>query len=148
MYIGAFCRSQSRTEYYAYITQFLFDPDISPNNLDDFELFQDLIFESHYGKLHINYYYDQLDRFRSGRGKSKRTKIIRRLARYAEFLGKHSEMFLEDMYNYIFRHHPNLIQPLLDALPSSVKLSFIRVAEHYPQIVRQVPKLKLYMLYS
>lgn len=144
LYIGAFCRSQSKTEYIAYITKFLFDPEISPKNEDDMELFKDLIFESRHGKIHIEYYSQQFWRLK-GR---KRIRVIRRLARYAEFLSLHSEMFLEDMYHCIYRNHPDIIGDLLDALPSRVKVPFVMLAERYPVAIQQVPKLKFYMTFS
>lgn len=143
-YIGAFCRSQSKTEYIAYITKFIFDPEISPKNEDDMDLFKDLLFESRFGKIHIDYYIEQFWRL-SGR---KRTKVIRRLARYAEFLIPYSGLFLEDMYHSIYRNHPDIIGELLEALPSKVKMPFVMLAEEYPSVIHRVPKLKFYMTFS
>lgn len=148
IYIDAFLRYKHDYEFRGLINRFIFDPNISPSNLDDLEVLIHILFDSGYGKYHISYYQCQIEMIKQGRSKARKTRIIRRLARYSEFLSGYSPLFMTDFCDYILRYCPQIISELFSLMNPESRVVFVRMAERYPHVVRQVPKLKLYMVFS
>ena len=132
-------------QYLDCLTKFIFDPNISHENEDDIQFFKDLLFESWYGKVHIYYYEWVLSKLLPyGFPQS-----IRILSRYADFLGVVSTMFLEDFYNAICRHENKEIAKCLFAKLSPVnRVHFVKMIDKHSEIVKLIPKLKLYVVFS
>lgn len=131
--------------YYWHVAKYVMDKNVSPNDGDDLELFQDAVFESPWGRIHISFYeqlfknYYQLDaRWTVGA-----------FCRYLLYIDKLSTMFTGDAFEFIFRKDdPELIPHLLKEMPLDIKMNFIKASEKHPKIIQSVPKLKLYNLFS
>jgi hypothetical protein len=146
-YFDAFLIEEGLTDskYLNYITQYIFDPNISSSNSDDMDFFKDLLFESIKGKVHINYY----DWIVTHWLKYAFPQSITTLSKYAEFLGKLSTMFLEDFFNYLLKlPNKEIIVSVFQKLSTDNKIKFIGWADHHPEIVKLIPKLRLYLLFS
>jgi hypothetical protein len=121
------------------------DSKISPSDGDDLELFEDAIFESPFGRIHIHFYEWLFQNYY----KTQPEVVIRIFINYLGYLEKLSVLFVNDAFDFVFRQEdPKLIETLLRVSPLSIKLQIIRVAEKYPQAIQSVPKLKLYNLFS
>jgi hypothetical protein len=143
-YLDAFSASITEDEYVRYIIKYLLDPNLSPDDGDDLDLFQSLVFDSKWGRLHIFVYEDLFNEYHI---RPVRTATI--FCRHLEYLGKISGLFLLDAFSYIFKKNdPEVVKFLLRFMPLKVKLLFIMEAENHPLILRAVPKLKLYNLFS
>jgi hypothetical protein len=126
--------------------KYVLDSNISPNDADDLELFHDLIFESKFGRLHI-YFYEQYlfpryFKFNPGW-------VMQVFSKYLEFLERISPLFTNDAFDFIYRHRDSkLVLMLLDEMSFDIKMRFIKHADKHPDMMRLVPKLKLYNLFS
>lgn len=135
----------SDSRYLNYITQYIFDPNISPDNEDDLDFFKDLLFESIKGKVHINYYDWVVTRW----SQYAFPQSINTLARYASFLGRLSNLFLEDFFNYLLKlPNKEIIIHLFDKLDHISKVQFIQWSDKNREVVKLIPKLKLYLLFT
>lgn len=146
-YFGAFLIKEglSNSKYLNYITQYIFDPNLSPDNEDDLEFFKNLLFESMKGKVHIDYY----DRVATGWTQYAFDQTIDTLARYSYFLSRLSDMFLRDFFNYFLRFdNKEIIVHLFPKLDSCSKVEFIKWADQNPEVVNLIPKLKMYLLFT
>jgi hypothetical protein len=146
-YFDAFLIEEGLTnsKYLGYITQYIFDPAMSPDNEDDLEFFKNLLFESMKGKVHIDYYDQVVTKW----VKFAFNQTIETLARYAYFLGRLSDMFLKDFYNYLLKFDDKeILIHLFPKLDSQSKVHFIEWADDYPEIVESIPKLKMYLLFT
>lgn len=149
-YFGAFSISKDKenlniTSYLAYITKFINDPNISHLDQEDLQFFKDLLFEGPYGKVHIEYYMQIINKW----AKIALPQAARILSRYADFLGQVSEMFLHDFYNAVLRGYSfDIAVALFPLLSHTNKVEFIKMVDTYPNIVKAIPKLKLYMVFS
>ncbi len=146
-YFDAFLIKEGLTDsrYLNYITQYIFDPNLSPDNDDDLEFFKNLLFESIKGKVHINYY----DRVVTRWTELAFDQTVETLARYSYFLSKLSVMFLHDFFNYLLKsHNEKLIINLFPKLDSYSKIQFIEWADLNPEVVKFIPKLKMYLLFT
>ena len=130
--------------YLNYITRFINDAAVSHLDEDDIQFFRDLLFESHYGKVHIEYYQWIIDKWIGWA----LDQSIFTLCKYADFLGQVSELFLHDMFDYIFKIKPNLIESVFNGLSPDNKVHFITVGMKYPKIIKGNPKFKTYLLFS
>lgn len=146
-YFGAFLIEEGLTDsrYLNYITQYIFDPNLSPDNKDDLEFFKNLLFESIKGKVHNNYY----DRVVTRWAKFAFDQTVETLARYSYFLSRLSDMFLHDFFNYLLKSHDEkLIINLFPKLDPYSKVQFIEWADLNPEVVKLIPKLKMYLLFT
>jgi hypothetical protein len=146
-YFDAFLIKEGLTDsrYLNYITQYIFDPNISPDDEDDLDFFKDLLFESIKGKVHINYYDWVITHWL----KFAFPQAVTTLARYSHFLGRLSSMFLYDFFNYLLKlPNKEIIVALFKELSTENKIQFIGWADHHPEIVKLIPKLRLYLLFS
>lgn len=146
-YFDAFLIEEGLTnsKYLNYITQYIFDPAMSPDNEDDLEFFKNLLFESMKGKVHIDYY----DRVVTRWSQFAFDQTIETLARYAYFLGRLSGMFLHDFFHYLLRlDNKEILIHLFPKLDSQSKIHFIEWADYHPEIVESIPKLKMYLLFT
>lgn len=136
------------SRYLNYITQYIFDPKLSPDDEDDLEFFKNLLFESIKGKVHINYY----DRVVSRWTQFAYEQAIETLARYAYFLSRLSVLFLHDFFYYLLKSNNNkndqIIINLFPKLDSYSKVQFIEWADLNPEVVKLIPKLKMYLLFT
>jgi len=148
-YFDAFLIEEGLTnsKYLNYITQYIFDPAMSPDDEDDLEFFKNLLFESMKGKVHIDYY-DRVTRW----SQFAFDQTIETLARYAYFLSRLSVMFLDDFFNYLLKSNQNkndqIIINLFPKLDNYSKVQFIEWADLNPEVVKLIPKLKMYLLFT
>lgn len=135
---------QERT-YYQNVVKYIMDPNISPSDPDDFEMFQDMIFESPWGRVHIHFYEQLFKNYYQYYPDW----VMKVFSRYLEFLNKASPLFTGDAFGFIFnKNDVPIIEKLLKELPFDIKMQFIRHSEKYPTMMKAVPKLKLYNLFS
>lgn len=135
------------TEYYylAMVYKFVVDPNLSSEDPEDLELFQDLIFDGPMGRIHIYYYEELFRRFYSVNPE----KVITTLSCYLQYLDVLSGLFVDDAYAFVFRQDdPILIDALLNSLSFKLKMSFLREAQKKPGIIQLSDKLKLLNLFS
>lgn len=132
-------------QYYWHVAKYVMDRNVSPADGDDLELFQDAVFESPWGRIHINFY-EQL--FKNYYKLDNRW-TVETFCRYLLYIDKLSTLFTNDAFSFIFRKDdPKLILHLLKEMPFEIKMKFIRASEKHPDIIQLVPKLKLYNLFS
>lgn len=147
LYFDAFLDSiNSPTLYCTYITRFINDGAISSFNDDDMQFFKDLLFESKHGKVHIEYYVNILENWLQFAFNQSMFTI----SKYCDFLIKISELFIKDMFHYIFKmkNCELIIKKLFTYLSPENKILFINVGMDYPQILKLIPKFKTYVLFS
>jgi hypothetical protein len=143
-YLGAFSASIKEDEFLKYISKFLLDSRLSPFDADDLDLYQDLVFDSKWGRLHIFYYEDLFSTYYI-----RPVEFAKKFSRHLDYLGQCSVLFLLDAFTFILKkNNPYMVNFLMKFMSLKTKLLFIRETEHYPQIVQAVPKLKLYNLFS
>lgn len=132
-------------QYYWNVAKYVMDPNISPSDGDDLELFEDAIFESPWGRIHISFYEQLFKNYY----KFNSDWVLKTFCRYLIFLEELSVLFTNDAFEYIFRQDdPKLILSLLKVMPLEIKLRFIKASEKHPKIIQAIPKLKLYNLFS
>lgn len=118
---------------------------MSPSDPDDLEFFQDIIFESPWGRVHIEFYQHMFKKYY----KTHPDWFVLVFSKYLEFLNKASVLFTIDAFSFIFRQEDiKLVEKLLNTLSFEMKMTLIRSSEKYPKIIQLVPKLKLYNLFS
>lgn len=150
-----------RKDYLQIITDYINDPSISHLDIDDLELFQTLLYEGPWGKIHIVYYVEQIEEYE----KQEITcdYLVGNLARYLDYLNQISALLVNDMFYHIFRYWKYddlnsyyrsiekgkpVIEGLLSVLTPDIKLRLVQVADQHPNIVQHIPKLKLYLTFS
>lgn len=143
-YLGAFSDSIGEDEFVGYISKFLLDSQLSPFDSDDLDLYQDIVFDSKWGRLHIFYYEDLFSTYHI-----RPIEFAKKFNQHLEYLGHISSLFLLDAFTFVLKKNdPVLVEFLMKHMSLRTKLLFIREAWHYPQIIQAVPKLKLYNLFS
>lgn len=127
------------------VAMYVWDANLTPNDADDLDLFQDLVFDSKFGRIHI-YFYDHLfDKYYRLNSDWVTTIFVR----YLEYLEKLSSLFTNDAFDFVFKKEDQkLVLTLLKKMPLDLRLRFIKHSEKYPNIIQLVPKLKLYNLFS
>lgn len=146
-YLNAFTNQTYQLEYFTNITQFVLDSELSPDNSEDVDLFQALLFDGMHGRIHIIYYENLF--YSPWLYKISPEKLTKVFARYLDYLDKMSTLFTLDALHFIFKQqNPYLIECLLNDLSVKNKLQMIRLSELYPEMIQTVPKLKLYNLFS
>lgn len=144
-YLHIFNENTPDWTYLRHISRFVLDPNLSPEDPEDLELFQDLLFDGPMGQIHIFYYETMFPSNRFYYPKE----IIRHFVKYLSFLNKLSPLFVRDAYYFIFRRKSQLlINQMLDELPFEIKMDFIREAQKQPDIIELSDKLKMYNLFS
>ena len=138
--------SDNTYDYLKYITQYINDAAISHLDSDDLQFFRDLLFESYFGKVHIEYY----DWIITKWTQFAFSQTIYIVGRYADFLGQLSELFLRDLFRYVYCLPPRgaVAKHLFPALSPENKVIFVQVGMDYPHILQDIPKFKLYLLFS
>jgi len=145
-YLHLFKDDVFETSLLWHTAKYVLDTNISPNDADDFELFQDMIFESKFGRLHI-YFYEQylFPRY----FKLNSDWVTQVFVKYLEFLEKSSPLFTNDAFDVVYKFRDSkLILMLLDRMSFDIKMRFIKHSEKHPDMIHLVPKLKLYNLFS
>ena len=144
-YLHLFSENCPEPTYLRHISLFVLDPNLSPEDAEDLELFQDLLFEGPFGRIHI-FYYEQLFReFYSTEPKL----VLATLSGYLSFLIKLSDLFVYDAYHTIIQREDSyLIDNLLRVLPFHLKMNFLKFSQRYPKALEISPKLKLFNLFS
>ena len=138
-YACAFSSSILLKNYLKLISRFVNDKSLSPDNEEDLDLFRDLIFHTRWQKNHIYYYCWVLNN-------SRNTKL---LAKYSAYLDKLADFFVDDLFHYLCREEScRLIQAYFNKLPQELKFKFLRVASQHPHVLKNIPKFKLYMIFS
>lgn len=132
-------------QYLWEIGKLVMDPKLSPADADDLEVFQDLVFDTERGRLHI-FFYEELFRNYYQYQPDWTQKVF---IRYLMYLDTISSLFSNDAFSYIFKKEDaTLTTNLLKEMPFEIKMRFIKASEKYPKIIQIVPKLKLYNLFS
>lgn len=132
-------------QYLWEIGKLVMDPNLSPSDADDLEIFQDLVFDSERGRLHI-FFYEELFKNYYQYQPDWTLKVF---VRYLVYLDTISSLFSNDAFHYIFKKEDvKLTTNLLKEMPFEIKMRFIKASEKYPNIIQMVPKLKLYNLFS
>jgi len=143
IYLSAF-HTLSIYNFVEFITKFVLDPNISSDNEDDTDLFQDFVFSDRLGRLHI-YYYEHL--FFDVPGDN--NYIAEAFCRYLDFLGQISPFFTQEALNKPFKMgNISLIESIMIFGSHNIKLGIIKTSDKYPHITKRIPKLKLYNLFS
>lgn len=138
-------REMYERQYLWQIGKFVMDPKLSPSDGDDLELFQDLVFDSDRGRLHI-FFYEELFKNYYQYQPDWTLKVF---VRYVMYLDKLSTLFSGDSFDFILKKSdPKLITDLLKEMPFNLKMRLIKMSERYPDMIKAVPKLKLYNLFS
>lgn len=131
--------------YYWNVAKYVMDPNVSPSDGDDLELFQDAIFESPWGRIHI-YFYEQL--FKNYYKFDVRW-TVQTFCKYLLFLNKISSLFVNDAFEFIFRQKDSkMILDILNEMSFDIKMQFIKASEKHPEVLKSIPKLKIYNLFS
>lgn len=132
-------------QYYWGVAKYVMDPNLSPSDADDLELFQDIVFDGPWGRVHI-FFYEQLFK---NYYKIHPDWVLKVFARYVLYLNKVSSLFAADAYHFIFqRNDVKMIEGVLKELPYEIKMQFIQASRKYPNVMLSVPKLRLYNLFS
>jgi hypothetical protein len=145
-YLHLFKDDVFETSLLWHTAMYVWDKQISAKDDEDMELFQDLIFESKFGRLHI-YFYDQylFPRY----FKLNSDWVIKVFSKYLEFLERGSPLFTNDAFDFIYKYRDSkLVLMLLDEMSFDIKMRFIKHSEKHPDMIQLVPKLKLYNLFS
>jgi len=143
IYLGAFS-VLSIHDYVKFITKFVSDPNISSDDEDDLELFQDFVFSDKFGRLHI-YYYEHL--FYDHPGTLEVTSNA--FCRYLDFLGQISRFFMQEALSLPFKlGNLKLVESIMEFSSHDMKMEFIKTSDKFPHITKRIPKLKLYNLFS
>lgn len=143
-YLGAFSNSIREDEFIGYISKFLLDSQLSPFDGDDLDLYQKMVFDSKWGRLHIFYYEDLFSTYYI-----RPVEFAKKFGKHLDYLGQISVLFLLDAFSFVLKKNdPILVEFLIKHMSLKTKLLFIRESYHYPQIIQAVPKLKLYNLFS
>lgn len=144
-YLHVFHEYCPEPTYLRHISLFVLDPNLSPEDDEDIEIFQDLLFEGPMGRIHIFYYEELFREFYS----IDPTLVLTTFNRYLQFLDIISCLFVVDAYQFVFRQDdPVLIDSLLKRLPFKLKMSFLSEAQKKPGIIQLSEKLKLLNLFS
>jgi len=137
--------NRDERQYYLYLAKYVMDADVSPLDGDDLEFFQDVVFESPYGRIHI-YFYEQL--FENYYEMDPDWCILV-FNKYLDYLERISPLFTVDAINFIFRENDlKLVEKMLGSSSYEIKMRLIRASENHPDLIKSVPKLKLYNLFS
>lgn len=144
-YLHIFHEYCPESTFLRHISMFVCDPNLSSEDEEDLELFQDLLFEGPMGRIHI-FYYEEL--FRDSYSLEPKL-VLTTFSHYLDFLNKLSSLFVMDAYHFILqREDPILIDALLRAFPFHLKMEFVRFSQKYPKALQISPKLKLFNLFS
>lgn len=129
---------------YNYITKYLFDEKISPNNEDDIFFLKDLLFVNMYGSIHFQYYYWILGKKYFIYNK----KISDILSRYSEFLREISIYFLYDFFYYVFFTKKDIIDDVFQKFSYKNKILFIDWAmQTNPSILELISGIESMILF-
>lgn len=132
-------------QYYWSVVKYVTDRNISPLDPDDLELFQDAIFESPWGRIHIHFYEWMFDKYYKVYPEC----FLVIFSKYLNYLDKVSPLFTADAFSFVFRKkNIKLVEGLLKVLSFDLKMKFIKTSEKHPDMIQLVPKLKLYNLFS
>lgn len=130
--------------FVGFITRFVLDPNISPDNVDDLELFQDFVFSKRLGRLHI-FYYEHLFKDIADTDEY----LSKAFCRYLEFLGQISPYFEKEALYFLFREERlEIIELVFKQSSFQLKMKILKVSDDFPEKVKRIPKLKLYNLFS
>ena len=133
------------SKYLNYITQYISDPNISHLNDDDLDFFRQLLFDSPKGKVHIRYYDWIVNKWIQFAF----PQSIIMLSKYADYLGQLSELFLKDFFSHLLKlSNKMVLVNLFQALSPTNRVHFVNWADHNSEVVKLIPKVKFYLLFS
>jgi len=128
------------------IAMYVWDKDLSPDDGDDLELWQDMVFDTKFGRLHIYFYEHYLFKSYYHLNPDWVTTIF---SRYLIYLDKASPLFTNDAFDFLYKRGDyKLILEMLKKTPYDIRMRFVKHAEKYPTVLQSVPKLRLYNLFS
>jgi hypothetical protein len=129
------------------ITRFINDKAISHLDPDDLQLFQNLVFDTGCGPVNISFYSQVKKKYT--RSKTCFIPSAKVLARFADFTGQISSLFVDDLFLHLLRNTNNsFIKSVFDKLSAVNKLKMMHLADTYPEIIKRIPKIKLYLTFS
>lgn len=144
---GSYARSfkiEDIGKYYRHINRYILDQNLSPTDQDDVELFKDLLFESRFGRVHIAYS-EWLVHY-AGKKKSR----VNLVDRYIAYISEVSSLFYEDFVGALIKYgNINFVEYLMATASLETRLVLVKtLAQHFPKMMRQIPKLKTYLIFS
>lgn len=135
--------SKNYNRYYKHINRFILDKNLSAKNQEDIELFKDLLFESKFGRIHINYS-EWLVKY----AKKKKSRIAL-IDRYIEYISEVSSLFYGDFVSSLVKSGNDYIEYLVSFGALQTRLVLVKtLAYHFPKMMQDIPKLKTYLLFS
>lgn len=142
-YENSFYNCESIVDYYQELNKFLLDKNLSPSNTEDVEIFKDLLFESKFTKIHLSFikWLIDWDTYHS------RVEVI---DSYAKYINQISSLHARDFWSILFDDkNISLIERLIKQASVETKVALVVAAVEYkPQIMKAIPKLKTYLIFS
>lgn len=144
IYRNGFNTCTNEKDYYKIINKYILDGNLSPANTDDVELFKDLLFESKFRRIHLEYARWLIEWCKK---KPSRRKLV---LSYIKYIASASSLHLRDFWGIILtEHNKDFIVDLLSEADSEVRLTIVTGAvENNPKLMKLIPKLKMYLLFS
>jgi hypothetical protein len=139
-------KSNSYQKYFKYISKFLLDKNLSHFNIEDKEVFRDLLYHSKFGAVQLGYMKFLIKNLVIRNFKW----TINVFSIYINYLGKLSNYHQMDIYDSLFRDCRNikLLESLFKNLKAEDKLFFLETINEYNDIIRLSPQFKLYITFS
>lgn len=130
-------------EYYVAVAQFVTDPELSHENIDDLDLFISLTFESKFNHIHTRicrYLLMNIDNYEFS---------LSALSKFLDFLDKDATLFSNDFFHTLIRDYsPKIVERVFESLSHNLKMSFLDVITKYSDVLKQCPRIKLYIVFS
>jgi len=130
-------------DYYKKIAEFVTDPAIGPTNVDDLDLFVSLIFDSKFKHIHTSfcrYLLINIDEYEFA---------MLALSKFLDFLDKDVSLFSNDFFHtLVIDYSPKIVERVFESLSSQLKISFLDVITKYSDVLKQCPRIKLYIVFS
>ena len=130
-------------DYYKKVAEFAMDPQMDPNNVDDLDLFVSLTFESKFKHIHTSlcrYLLVNIDKYEFA---------LPALSKFLDFLDRDVSLFSNDFFHTLMRDYsPKIVERVFESLSYQLKMSFLDVITKYSDVLKQCPRIKLYIVFS
>jgi len=142
IYTDAF-NLDSIEDYYKKVADFVMDPAMDPTNADDLDLFVSLTFDSKFKHIHTSlcrYFLVNIDNYEYA---------LPALSKFLDFLDRDVGLFSNDFFHTLMRDYsPKIVERVFESLSSQLKMSFLDVIIKYSDVLKQCPRIKLYIVFS
>ncbi len=144
-YLAQIIESQDLKSYLGLVREFVIDSNHSPNNSADLEIFDTLIFHTKFGKNHIYFYTDLLEKL----SYENHIELLKVFSKYLQYLDGLSLALLLDALDYFFEFIAKQNQTLavsagdyiFVSLPDNIKEI---IMNYNSEFINTLPKIKLY----